>query len=228
MATQEQQVEYSRQELILKSEVARAANINVIGAGTVGSNVAVGAAKLGIGNVSLWDHDAVEPHNLPSQRFDLSDIGRNKAEALADQIRSVSDHANITAHPGKFLGDEFLPDGITILAVDDMEARQNIMNSSILNFPNIPLVMDFRMGGNFMTVYAFDPSDMDKQRSYAGHNHSNEEAAEIECGGRTVSYIGDMAGFIGANYTRLQLNGLHVPFITIVDASNGLSVQTFG
>lgn len=228
MSEQTQVVEYSRQELILDQDVARSANVNVIGAGTVGSNVAVGVGKLGIGNLSIWDHDAVEPHNLPSQRFGLLDLGRNKAEALADQIQAISDHANVTAYPDKFLGDSFLPDGVTIMAVDDMDARQSIMQSSILNFPNIPLVMDFRMGGNFLTVYAFNPTDQDKIRSYAGHNHSNEEAAEIPCGGRTVSYIGDMAGFIGANYVRLHLNDMKVPFITIVDASNGLVVQTFG
>lgn len=221
-------VDYGRQTLILDPAVARDANINIIGVGTVGSKVAAGAAHLGIGNIHMWDKDAVEPHNLPSQAFTLEDLDRNKAEAMADQIKLISDHCQVTAVPDFYTGEDFLPDGITVLAVDDMDARKSIFDGSVANFPNIPMVMDFRMGGNHLTVYCFDPTDNAKVQTYRQHNFTNEEAAEIPCGGRTVSYIGDMAAFIGGNYIRLALKGDKVPFITSIDASNGLVVQTIG
>jgi molybdopterin/thiamine biosynthesis adenylyltransferase len=228
MTAQIKAVDYGRQTLILDPVIARDANVNIIGAGTVGSKVAVGCGRLGIGNMSVWDKDAVEPHNLPSQAFDLDDLDVNKAAAVARQVGKISDHAIVTVVEDFFTGQDFLPAGITILAVDDMDARKEIFESAVANNIDIPMVMDFRMGGNHLTIYSFNPTDRQKMDTYRQHNFTNEEAAEIPCGGRTVSYIGDMAGSIGANYVRIALNGEKVPFITSIDMSNGLVVQTIG
>src|SRR5690554_7355564 len=39
-------------------------------------------AKLGITNITVWDFDVVEEHNVPNQLFGLNDIGKPKVEAL--------------------------------------------------------------------------------------------------------------------------------------------------
>ena len=43
--------------------------IHIIGCGATGSWVALMLAKMGISNITCWDFDKVEEHNLPNQFF---------------------------------------------------------------------------------------------------------------------------------------------------------------
>lgn len=60
----------------------------IVGAGGVGSWVALNVAQLGVKNLTLIDNDIVSAHNLNRSFFKNEDIGKNKAIALADNIRS--------------------------------------------------------------------------------------------------------------------------------------------
>ena len=57
--------------------------IVVIGAGAIGSAAVVTLAKMGCGNMTIWDHDMLEEHNVSNQLCHLDAIGKPKAEALA-------------------------------------------------------------------------------------------------------------------------------------------------
>lgn len=59
-----------------------------IGAGGLISHIAPALARKGIGALALLDDDIVETTNLNRQRFYLKDLGRNKAEALAENLLS--------------------------------------------------------------------------------------------------------------------------------------------
>lgn len=56
----------------------------VIGCGGVGSYLVPVLAKL-VEDILLMDGDTLEPKNLDRQQFRASDLGRNKAEALAER-----------------------------------------------------------------------------------------------------------------------------------------------
>ncbi len=73
------------QERLLKSRVA------VIGCGGLGNFVAVQLAASGIGRLHLVDYDRVSESNLHRQVFfGTQDIGKLKAEKLADHIQKIS------------------------------------------------------------------------------------------------------------------------------------------
>ena len=59
----------------------------LIGCGGIGGEVGVGLARKGVGQITLFDHDSVEPSNLARQQFGPEDVGRNKAMALAGNLR---------------------------------------------------------------------------------------------------------------------------------------------
>lgn len=64
--------------------------IAVIGCGRSGSLAAVTLARLGIRHLTLIDPDVVERHNLGEMDVVTeADVGRPKAEALADHLRSL-------------------------------------------------------------------------------------------------------------------------------------------
>jgi len=49
--------------------------ITLIGCGGIGSPVAMALVKMGCGQISLYDPDCVEAHNLPNQMYRLEDVG---------------------------------------------------------------------------------------------------------------------------------------------------------
>jgi molybdopterin/thiamine biosynthesis adenylyltransferase len=68
----------------------RAARVAVCGVGTLGGHVAEHLARVGVGRMTLIDHDRVEAHNLSAQPYGLDDLGAPKADALAHHLyRSV-------------------------------------------------------------------------------------------------------------------------------------------
>ena len=44
-------------------------DVLIIGCGHIGSYMAFGLARMGVKNITVVDHDMVEPHNLPNQFF---------------------------------------------------------------------------------------------------------------------------------------------------------------
>lgn len=65
------------------------ATIVIVGCGGTGSFLASRVCRLLIGRqaeVYLVDHDIVEPHNVARQDFTLDDVGRPKAQILAERL----------------------------------------------------------------------------------------------------------------------------------------------
>jgi molybdopterin/thiamine biosynthesis adenylyltransferase len=73
-----------------RSRALRRSRVVVVGAGAIGSVLAMRLARAGVGELVLVDGDVVEPHNL--ERVDCyteEDVGRPKVEALARCIRRL-------------------------------------------------------------------------------------------------------------------------------------------
>jgi tRNA threonylcarbamoyladenosine dehydratase len=63
----------------------------IVGVGGVGSWAAEAAARSGIGNIALIDHDDIESSNTNRQIHTLqSTLGQSKVEALAERIRQIN------------------------------------------------------------------------------------------------------------------------------------------
>src|SRR6202165_2121513 len=69
-------------------QVFSKSSVLCIGAGGIISQIAPTLVRKGIGRITLLDDDIVEPSNLNRQRFYTNDIGRNKAVALAGNLRA--------------------------------------------------------------------------------------------------------------------------------------------
>lgn len=74
----------------------KAARVLVIGAGGLGSPVAMYLAAAGVGSLRIVDADVVEISNLQRQLLHgQSDVGRSKVESAADQLREVNPHVQL-------------------------------------------------------------------------------------------------------------------------------------
>ncbi|MEN8187506.1 MAG: HesA/MoeB/ThiF family protein [Bacteroidota bacterium] len=80
-----------------KQQKLQDAEIVIVGCGGLGCVAAVYLAASGVGNIKLIDYDVVDVSNLHRQVFyKRDDIGKLKAEVLADHIKSISPFVNVS------------------------------------------------------------------------------------------------------------------------------------
>ena len=165
-------------------DVTKIKGVGIIGAGSIGSWVALSLAKLGVEDITVWDFDTVEEHNGPNQVYRVSDLGRPKVVALKEIISDLAG-VEINIVEGKYDGDA---KPLMICAVDDIKTREEIFDEFIyMNF-DIERYWDARMGGEFTTIISLKPTDQTDIKEYREMLFPEEEAEELPCGERTVGY----------------------------------------
>ena len=194
----------------------RKANIQLIGAGSLGSYTALSLVKRGFEELSVWDDDVVEYHNRRNQMYREEDIGRPKVEALAELIRHLAG-IEITVHNEKAAKDtEFR--GIVIIMVDSMKVRKEIFEAVKYN-PRVQLFVDGRSGGHEALVYAVNPIDSDAINQYEKHLYSDEEAVDAPCSDQTTLSTVETVAAVAASLVQLWSYGEFMPICTEVRIS---------
>jgi PRTRC genetic system ThiF family protein len=138
-------------------------NILVIGCGGTGSFIIPNLVRLLLNNkkpycLTLADADVVEDKNLIRQNFIKSDVGKNKAEALARRysaafgtqiqfipkyLESADDIANVLKNAqvnGINFGAGHIP--LVISCVDNIKARQFMVDALRLQYPDGAYLLD--------------------------------------------------------------------------------------
>jgi len=70
------------------AESYKNANIVLIGAGGLGSNISYGLVKKGVGRLTICDGDTVDITNLHRQKYKYSEIGKPKASTLTQNLKN--------------------------------------------------------------------------------------------------------------------------------------------
>jgi adenylyltransferase/sulfurtransferase len=77
----------------------KAARVVCVGAGGLGSPVAIYLAAAGVGTIGLVDFDEVDQTNLQRQiLYSTSDVGRPKLAAASDRLRALNPNVTVEAH----------------------------------------------------------------------------------------------------------------------------------
>ncbi|MDR2404849.1 MAG: molybdopterin-synthase adenylyltransferase MoeB [Deltaproteobacteria bacterium] len=102
--TQGEYARYSRHLLLPEvglegQERLKAAKVLVVGAGGLGSPLALYLAAAGVGHLGILDYDKVENSNLQRQiLFSTRDIGRPKVAASEDRLKALNPDINIKTY----------------------------------------------------------------------------------------------------------------------------------
>ena len=86
---------FSRNTVILESDVMLKTGAILVGCGSVGSLVALELAKAGVGRFLLIDNDILGYHNLCRHQCGMLDVGRYKTEAVRDRILQINPTAKV-------------------------------------------------------------------------------------------------------------------------------------
>lgn len=154
--------------------------VHIIGAGATGSWLALMLAKLGIKDITVYDFDKVEEHNLPNQFYDEADVGEFKIKALRDNIHCQTGTA-IKIRNKEVKADTKL-EGFVFVLTDTMSSRKEIFEGLLENNKEVLRVVETRMGLTHGRVYFIDPNNEEEVKKYKTNFYTDEEAEVSFCG----------------------------------------------
>ncbi len=168
----------------------------VIGAGGLGSPVALYLASAGVGHITLVDHDEVDATNLQRQiAHNLDRVGLPKAESARIAMHAINPEVRIDAlvqRADDALLDALLPTAQLVLDCTDNFATRHLINRACVRH-RVPLVSGaaIRFDGQ-LSVY--DPRDASSP-CYACVFPETEGLEETRCA--TMGVFAPLVGIIG-------------------------------
>lgn len=179
------QERYQRQlDIISPSELD--IPITVIGLGGIGSPTAYLLAKMGCSDLTLYDGDTVEEHNIPNQFYGIQDIGENKAVALSHRIQHDLD-IRVNPMMRHFTNDTV--GEIVISCVDSMATRQAIWQH-VKKQSDVGLYLEARMGAEMCRIYSLNPNY--NTLWYNDMLYTDDHALPLPCTARATIYTGNL------------------------------------
>lgn len=169
----------------------------VVGAGGLGSPVALYLAASGVGRITLADHDTVDLTNLQRQiAHTTARIGQLKVDSAAQAMRELNPGMRVHALAHKLDAaqlDALLPDVDVVLDCCDNFATRQAVNAACVKH-RVPLVSGaaVRLDGQ-LAVY--DPRDADSP-CYACVFPPDEAPEEVRCA--TLGVLAPLVGVVGA------------------------------
>ena len=180
--------------------------VTIIGCGAIGSFTGLALAKMGVTKIRVYDMDTVSEENMNNQFFRISDIGTNKAVALASLIKDFTGVV-VDAHPYRFEQVAGLT-GIVITAVDTMSARKDIYTTIREMSPGVQYIIDPRMSAEFYAQYTCTP----KTSWYKNTLYSDSEAVAQRCTAKSTIYTATLAAGLISKTVKNIITGEPHPY----------------
>lgn len=159
--------------------------ITIVGAGAIGGWVTLALAKMGFGNLRVFDFDEVEVENLSCQIYGRKSLGTSKVQSLGLYVKALAG-VDIQAVPERYTGG--VCNGIVIAAVDSMEVRKLIWQSHKGISGNTRAIIDPRMGAETALLYVMNPMSAKDAESYEKTLYSDEAAVREPCTRKATAY----------------------------------------
>lgn len=163
--------------------------ITIIGAGAIGSFVALSLAKMGFNTIEVWDDDVVSVENMNCQFYPIDMIGAPKTGALGEV---VLDYTGVTIREvrKRFTNEFEQTPHIVISAVDSMEARTNVYNTwkSVSWRSRTHTIIDPRMSIEYAHIQCIDTHNAHERKSYTESLFPDSEAVQERCTNKSIMY----------------------------------------
>ena len=156
--------------------------INVIGCGALGSWLVLFLLKMGFKNITVYDFDNIEEHNIPNQCFSENQIGMAKVDAMYSLCKMFNKDAEERV---KFVNQKITlkevwdMEGIILCAVDSMRVRKEIYTNSIKR-KDCDLFIEARL--SIWGAYVYTLTQNTIFEKYEETLYDDEEAEVSPCG----------------------------------------------
>jgi adenylyltransferase/sulfurtransferase len=178
-------------------ERLKASKVLIIGAGGLGSPVALYLAAAGVGTLGILDYDKVSTSNLNRQiLYEESDEGQCKVEAAAHRLQKLNSHIQINVYPEKITRENYqraleIVAGYDIVvdACDNMATRYLV--SDLTEELSIPFVYG-AMEGFCGYVSIFNDTSSCRRFRNLWPDEGKEHPHDIPAMGVTAGVIGSL------------------------------------
>ncbi|MDP3836280.1 MAG: HesA/MoeB/ThiF family protein, partial [Hydrogenophaga sp.] len=196
-----QLLRYSRHILLNEigvegQEALLASHALVIGAGGLGSPVALYLGSAGVGRITVVDHDVVDETNLQRQiAHNLARVGHPKAESIREAIAAINPDVQVTPivqRADEALLDELVAQADVVLDCTDNFATRHAINRACVKHRK-PLVSGaaIRMDGQLSVFDARSPGNP----CYACVFPESTGVEETRCA--TMGVFAPLVGIVG-------------------------------
>lgn len=197
--------------------------VHIIGCGAIGSTVAENLVRFGITDITLYDFDVVEAHNIANQMFRATDIGKPKVAALAEYLCEI----NPDCRDSLMIVDEGWTGqrlaGYVFLCVDNIDLRREIATKFRGN-EYVKAMFDFRMRLTDAQHYAADWRNEQMVETFLNsmafsHEEAKEETPVSACN-VTLSVVPTVRMIVGvgvSNFINFVKDG-QIKKMILVDA----------
>lgn len=199
--------------------------IHIIGCGSVGSTVAENLVRCGVKNITLWDMDTVEQHNIVNQMFTEQHIGKPKTEALLDLLMDINPEVKSTIELRSKGWQGEAISGYVFLCVDTIELRRTFVEKHMYSTA-VKAVFDFRTLLESAQHYAADWTNLQQKKNLlATMQFSHEEAMEdtpVSACGVTLGVATTVRGIVAlgvSNFIRF-IKGQGIKKYVVLDLAN--------
>lgn len=189
--------------------------VAIIGVGTIGSHLALTLGRMQI-PLELYDADTIEEHNLATQSYGVSDIGKEKVVAVIEQLSLLGGEQTHNGLSEMYDG-KTIPADIIVSTVDSLDARRAIAQGLIANNSQTPIV-DGRVGREQVEAYYF-PTAVEWLAQLP------ETGDQDPCGARFTAYTANIAAGLLANNVKRLLMGQQPPRRIIYDAATSIFIK---
>ena len=196
-----QLLRYSRHILLNElgvegQEALLASHALIIGAGGLGSPVALYLGSAGVGRITVVDHDVVDETNLQRQiAHNLARVGHPKAESIVEAIAAINPDVRVTPvvqRAGDALLSELIAQADVVLDCTDNFATRHAINRACVKHRK-PLVSGaaIRMDGQLSVFDARSPGNP----CYACVFPESADLEETRCA--TMGVFAPLVGIVG-------------------------------
>ncbi len=197
----EQLLRYSRHILLDEmgiegQEKLLSSHVLIVGAGGLGSPVALYLGSAGVGRITIVDHDRVDATNLQRQiAHNLARIGEFKAASALQSIAAINPDVNVVAvteRADDALLDKLVPEADLVLDCTDNFATRHAINRACVKHHK-PLVSGaaIRFDGQ---VAVYDPRNA-QSPCYACVFPESDALEETRCA--TMGVFAPLVGIVG-------------------------------
>ena len=158
--------------------------VTLIGAGSVGGFVAMLLVKSGVVDLTVYDNDSIDSHNVPMSIYGVGDIARFKVDALKERIEADT---GVPIKAVRAMYERGPLSGTVIASVDTMLARSTIWKG-VKGNPRVDLFVDTRTYGAYYNVYVIDPHNEEDVEEYEKSLYSDSDALRQTCGIHGAGY----------------------------------------
>lgn len=167
------------------------AQIHIIGAGAIGSWVALSLAKMGLMDITVYDHDTVSVENMNCQFYPIKDIDRLKVDALQEMVEMFTG-TRIQVRPAKYTGEKLR--GIVISALDNMETRKIIFDNCK---DSATWIVDPRMSLEAASLFVCNTRSPKVVEEYSKTFYSDSDAVQERCTAKSTIFTANLiAGLV--------------------------------